>query len=213
MAKRKKVTKKKHSVLFILSSPSGGGKTTVRKVLVKKDRKLVYIVSHTSRPKRPKEQNRRDYVFIKKNVFQRAIRNEAFLEWALVHGHYYGTPKRELVRRLARGQDCLLDIDTEGFMKIKKLSLPCVSIFILPPSRSVLAQRLTERKTDTKDVIRKRLKNAEKEVKCSSLYNYVVINRTVAQTVRTIEQIIFTERLKYKKKDLIYGYVSSRKIS
>jgi len=211
MASHKK--KKPQGIVFILSSPSGGGKTTVRKVLVKKDRKLDYIVSYTSRPRRPKEQNRRDYVFIQKNVFQRAIRNKAFLEWALVHGHYYGTPKGELVRRMNRGQDCLLDIDTQGFIKIRKLRLPCVSIFILPPSRSILRKRLTHRKTDAKDVIRKRLKNAEKEVKYSSLYNYVVINRSVAQTVRTIEQIICTERLKYKKKDLIHGYVSSRKIS
>jgi len=181
-------------MLIVLSSPSGGGKSTVCRALLASDPKLEYAVSVTSRPPRPGEVNGRDYWFVTEEEFCRLIEANAFYEWAKVHDNYYGTRRDLVEEKLARGHDVVMDLDVVGGLTIKKLTDRAVLIYVLPPSLKVLEQRLRARATDSEAVIQKRLRNARQEINFAEKYDYVVINEDLEQTITIIRRIIEAQR-------------------
>jgi guanylate kinase len=181
-------------MLIVLSSPSGGGKSTVCRALLASDPKLEYSVSVTSRPPRPGEVNGRDYWFVTEEEFCRLIEANAFYEWAKVHDNYYGTRRDLVEEKLARGHDVVMDLDVVGGLTIKKLTDRAVLIYVLPPSLKVLEQRLRARATDSEAVIQKRLRNARQEINFAEKYDYVVINEELEQTITIIRRIIEAQR-------------------
>jgi guanylate kinase len=173
--------------LFIVSAPSGAGKTTLCRAMLVHFSDLLYSVSYTTRPARKGEQNGVDYYFTPKDEFEKGIAQHRWAEWAQVHGHYYGTAADFLDRRLSAGYDILLDIDVQGTRQILKRYPPGITIFILPPSLEVLKQRLEARGTDSPAVIAVRLDNAQKEVAHKDIYRHIVINdRLQAATAEMI---------------------------
>ena len=150
--------------LFILSAPSGAGKTTLRYAILDRFPAMIYSVSYTTRKPRPGEKNGKDYYFITKEDFEKKIEKDQWAEWAKVHGNYYGTPAEFLDKRLAMGFGILLEIDVQGAILILERYPESITIFIMPPSLKILKQRLEQRGTDSEKVIESRLLNAEKEL-------------------------------------------------
>ncbi len=187
---------KKQGILFIISAPSGSGKTTLCTRLVESVDSLYRSISMTTRAPRPGEKDGMDYIFIEKQEFIKRQKKNEFLEWAKVFSEYYGTPKKHILHMLKRGSDVLLSIDVQGAMKIKRLKLDAVYIFILPPSLAMLKERLINRSTDSKEAIRERLNIAKKEILCSQKYDYVVINNRLESALDNLRAIIIAERCK-----------------
>ncbi len=178
--------------LFILSAPSGAGKTTlIRQILNRFDR-LFYSVSHTTRSPRKGEVHGRDYFFTDKATFKTLIDTHQMLEWAKVHDHYYGTSKSFVQAQLEAGNSILLDIDVQGGRQIMDTDLDPVSIFIMPPSLEVLEQRLRGRGTDNEAVIRTRLENARDEMAQRGAYTHVVVNDRLEDAVSALSDIFKT---------------------
>jgi len=190
---------KKKGILFIISAPSGSGKTTLCARLVESVDSLYRSISMTTRAPRSGEKDGTDYIFIEKSEFIKRKKKNEFLEWAKVFGEYYGTPKRHILHMLKRGSDVLLSIDVQGAMKIKRLRLDAVYIFILPPSLALLKERLMNRSTDSKEAIRERLNIARKEAACSRKYDYVVINSRLESALDNLRAIIIAERRRVKR--------------
>lgn len=178
--------------LFIISAPSGAGKTTLCRAVRDEFRELKYSVSHTTRSPRKGETHGVDYYFIKKEEFVSGIENGKWAEWAMVHDNYYGTSSEYLSATLDAGENILLEIDVQGAKQILKAFPTAITIFIMPPSLSVLKQRLEERGTDNPDVIEKRLKNATQEINNRDFYQYVVINDDLQQAIAEIKAIFKT---------------------
>ena len=176
--------------LFILSAPSGAGKTTLRLALLKQITDLRYSVSYTTRQPREGEQDGSDYYFIDKDEFEKGIAEDRWAEWAIVHGHYYGTSAVFLDNCLSAGHDVLLDIDVQGAAKIIKRYPDSITIFIMPPSIEVLKERLQSRSTDSKETIRLRLKNAEAEMAQKKMYRYIIINDQLSDAVAELVSLI-----------------------
>jgi len=187
---------KRNGILFIISAPSGSGKTTLCTRLVESVDSLYRSISMTTRPPRTGEQDGMDYIFIEKPEFLKRQKKNEFLEWAKVFGEYYGTPKKHILHMLKRGSDVLLSIDVQGAMKIKRLKLDAVYIFILPPSLEMLRERLVNRSTDSKQAICERLNVAKKEVACSHKYDYAIINNKLELALDSLRAIIIAERCK-----------------
>jgi len=162
--------------LFVISAPSGAGKTTLIRKVMARFSGISYSVSHTTRPPRPGEVHGKDYFFVTEETFKQMIEADAWLEWARVHAHFYGTSKAFVTEQLDAGRNLLLDIDVQGAGQIMDSGLDPVTVFIMPPSLDVLRQRLTSRGTDSADTIELRLANAEKEMALKHLYQYVVVN-------------------------------------
>jgi guanylate kinase len=162
--------------LFIVSAPSGAGKTTLVREVLKEFAGLSYSVSHTTRPPRVNEKEGLDYFFISPAEFEEKIAGGDWLEWARVHDHYYGTSRAFVEDCLLQGKSLLLDIDVQGAVQIMASGLNPISVFILPPSFEALSQRLLNRGTDSKEVIEKRLINARTEMDQQHRYQYVVVN-------------------------------------
>ncbi len=162
--------------LYVVSAPSGAGKTTLIKNVLNRFKDLSYSVSHTTREPRENEQHGLDYFFITKKEFEEKIEQDLLLEWAKVHENYYGTSKDFITANLDKGKSMILDIDVQGAQQIIKSDMDMVTIFILPPSIEVLSQRLKNRGTDSQKVIDTRIKNAKTEIAKKNLYQYVVIN-------------------------------------
>ena len=162
--------------LFVISAPSGAGKTTLIRQVMARFPGLSYSVSHTTRPPRPGEVHGKDYFFVTEETFKQMIEADAWLEWARVHAHFYGTSRAFVTEQLEAGKNLLLDIDVQGAEQIMDSGLDPVTVFIMPPSLDVLRQRLTSRGTDSADTIDLRLANAEKEMALTHLYQYVVVN-------------------------------------
>lgn len=181
-------------MLIILSSPSGGGKSSVAKALLASDHNLTYSVSITSRPPRGEEVHGKDYYFYSEEDFFKMIREDAFYEWAKVHDNYYGTLRSIVDEKLAQGKDVVLDLDVVGGLNIKKANPAAVLIYIVPPSFEILETRLRARKTDTEEQILKRLRNAKSELNFVSKYDYAVLNEDLNETIAMIKQIIESER-------------------
>ncbi|MFH1046451.1 MAG: guanylate kinase [Candidatus Omnitrophota bacterium] len=186
--------------LFVISAPSGSGKTTLCAKLLKSflgKRKLVRSVSATTRAARPGERQDEDYFFLTKGEFLKKKAARQFLEWAKVLGNYYGTPGDFVRRHLRRGNDVLLAIDVQGALKVKRChDLAAVFIFILPPSLAELSRRLKHRSTETGKEITRRLALAKREISPRNIqqYDYVVVNDTIAESLRKLKRIIVHER-------------------
>ncbi len=162
--------------LFILSAPSGAGKTTLCKALLDHFKDMIYSVSTTTRQPRKGEKHGADYFFISREEFEKQIQNHQWAEWAKVHDHYYGTPVEFIDTHLASGNNILLDIDVQGTRQILKRYPDSVTIFIMPPSFDALRDRMAKRGVDTPEVIEKRMQNAKKEIEQKNLYRHVIVN-------------------------------------
>ncbi|MBC7320379.1 guanylate kinase [bacterium] len=185
---------KKEGILFIISGPSGVGKGTVIKEVLKLVPDINLSISYTTRPPRKNETNGKEYFFVSEEEFNRMIERGEFLEWARVHGNLYGTPKRYIEERLKNNEDVILEIDTQGARQVKKAFPNGVFIFILPPSIDELLKRLHKRGTEKEEEIQIRLNNAKEEFKEWEWYNYTVINESIQLTGEIIASIIKAER-------------------
>ena len=184
--------------LFIISAPSGCGKTTLCRGFLKKAPRIRRSVSLTTRPPRKGEKNGRDYIFVTRKRFEKEIREKNLLEWAMNFGYYYGTPKDRVLGLLAKGIDVILAIDVKGAMKVKRLYPQAVTIFILPPSLSGLKKRLRQRKTDDNVEIAKRMKIAQREISCLPKYGYSLVNDNLKEAIYQLEAIVTAERCKVR---------------
>lgn len=186
--------------LFIISAPSGAGKTTLINKILENFKDLVFSISYTTRPPRRNEKNNVDYFFVSEKKFQNMIDENDFLEYAKVHDHYYGTGKNFVIKNLDKGSNVILDIDFQGAKIVKKsmqnLEYDIVTIFILPPSYDELKKRLENRGTDKKEVIETRLKNALIEMENSLFYDYIIINENLDHAYNDLCSIFRTNRLK-----------------
>ena len=184
----------KDGVMIILSSPSGAGKTTLVNLLSKK-KNFVISVSHTTRNPRPGENHKKDYFFVDNEEFKRLIKNEEFLEYAKVFNNYYGTTRTPVIDNLNKGKNVLFDIDWQGAdqIKNKKLDYKLITFFILPPSREVLFQRLSNRDMQDKLIADERMKQFERDVLHWINYDYVVINDDIKKCLDKIDNLIEAE--------------------
>ncbi|HEX5832670.1 MAG TPA: guanylate kinase [Pyrinomonadaceae bacterium] len=180
--------------LFVVSSPSGGGKGTIIQRVLDVVPNLSYSVSFTTRAPRPGEADGREYFFVNRDVFDEMVGAGEFLEWACVHGNYYGTAKRQVVEETAAGIDIILEVDVQGAASVRQLLLDSVSVFILPPSYEVLRERLIARGTDTPEELGVRLRNAPTELRQYSAFDYVIINDEVDRAAAQLASIIYAER-------------------
>ena len=179
-----------------MSSPSGAGKTSLSKKILQKDKSIRLSISCTTRPKRNGEINNKDYLFISDNSFKKKIKTNSFLEHALVFGHRYGTLKESVEKLFDKKKDVLFDIDWQGFQQLKQSGLNVVGIFILPPNKKELKNRLKNRDRDTADEMEKRMSLAKDEISHFPEYDYVVINKDLNECTLQILNIINSERLK-----------------
>ena len=184
---------KEKGLVIVISAPSGAGKTTICRLLSKRMGKLRYSISCTTRLKRDGEKNGFDYYFLSEKEFKNIIKNKGFAEWALVHGHYYGTPKKTMDSLLNRGCDVIMDIDVQGGLQLKESYPDAVLVFVMAPTLNELKKRLILRRKDSGDIIAERLHNAKKELKSLSRYEYLVINKDLGTAVNEIEEIINSE--------------------
>ena len=183
--------------LFVVAAPSGAGKSSLVKSLLELDSHLTLSVSHTTREPRGQEQQGREYHFVDEPWFKAMVERQDFFEWAQVHGHSYGTSKREIEASIARGQDVALEIDWQGALQIKQLFPNAILIFILPPSWEELQQRLTRRGEDHPEVIARRMENARVEVAQARHFDFVIINGLFETALFDLKAIVHSQRLKY----------------
>ncbi|MFV0388311.1 MAG: guanylate kinase [Pyrinomonadaceae bacterium] len=196
--------------LFIISSPSGGGKGTLISKLRENLPDIGYSVSFTTRAMRMGEENGREYFFVDDAEFDRMIANDEFLEFAVVHKHRYGTSKRVVQNLLDSGKDALLEIDVQGAKNIFESMTDAISIFILPPSLEVLEARLRERSTETEEAVNVRLSNAKQEVTAVGMFQYVIINDKLETATKDLLSIFLAERLRPdRQKRLIRDILNS----
>lgn len=195
MKERKALQRKKSKgSLFVVSAPSGSGKTTLCKKLVSSLPDLNFSVSYTTRQPRPDEVNDRDYTFVNREDFRSMVKRGEFIEWASVHGEFYGTSSKRVEELMDAGNDVILDIDIQGAMQIKEKYDKGTYIFILPPSLELLKKRLSERMTDSQEEIQKRLDRALQEITSYSSYDYVIINDILEDALKECEAIIISNR-------------------
>jgi guanylate kinase len=179
--------------LIVISGPSGAGKSSIAMRVLERNPDIYYSVSFTTRPIRGTEEEGIDYFFTTKNDFREKIEKQEFIEWAHVHGAYYGTPKTPILEAFAKGRKALLDIDVQGGSQIREKFARGVSIFILPPTWEELVDRLRGRKTDKAEVIERRLRQASREVEELKNYYYLVLNSDLEEAVIRVEEIIRAE--------------------
>jgi guanylate kinase len=192
---------KRRGLLLILSSPSGAGKSTLTRNLVREDRGIRLSISVTTRAKRPSEINGVHYTFMESVADFEEMRDRGdLLEWAKVHGNYYGTPRKPVEQALARGEDMMFDIDWQGTRQIvEKMSTDAVTAFILPPSMEELKARLERRAEDSPEVIARRLRNARDEIAQWEAYDYVLVNDDLDRTFGELKAILAAERLRRER--------------
>lgn len=182
--------------LFIITSPSGGGKGTLIKRVLPTIENLSYSVSYTTRAIREGEVHGQHYFFISVEEFKELISKDEFLEYAEVHGNFYGTSKTQVEKETDRGNDIILEIDVQGAENVQKRLMNAIGIFILPPSYKVLSERLIERDTENNEDLTIRLNNARKEVKEVSKFDFIIINDNLEKATEELKSIILSERLK-----------------
>ena len=193
----------KKGFLFVVSGPSGAGKSTLIKEILEKCKDTVFSISTTSRKKRENEKDGVDYFFVSKDEFEKEIKKESFLEWAVVHGNYYGTSARSVVKALKEGKIVLFDIDVQGFKNIKKrFKTITTSVFVTTPSMGELKRRLLKRGSENEETVKKRLKNAKKELKEVKEYDYLLINDDLQKAKKEILLLLGCAKLKANKKDV-----------
>ena len=189
-------------ILFVVSAPSGAGKTTLCQEVISMVPGLQHSISYTTRQPRPGEVHGHDYFIVPEHVFQEMIQRNEFAEWAPVYGHHYGTPRSALTDMLEKGTDVLLEIDAQGAKQIKKTLADAVYIYIMPPSIETLRTRLTNRGGDSAEEIQRRLQRAREEIWSYRDYCYIVRNDNVKQALKELEAIILAERVKTKRLDI-----------
>ncbi len=183
--------------LIVVAAPSGAGKSSLVKALLQLDSHLDVSVSHTTRAPRGQEQNGREYWFIGVDEFRQMAAQGDFFEWAEVHSHLYGTSRKAIEERLARGEDVVLEIDWQGALQIKQIFAHAVLIFILPPSWAELRQRLTRRGEDGAEVIEQRMQNARTEVDQARHFDFVIINGLFETALFDLKTVVHSQRLRY----------------
>ncbi len=187
---------KSKNFCIVLSSPSGAGKTSISKQLIKKDNSIALSISCTTRPIRNGETSKKDYIFLTDQQFNNGIKKNEFLEFAKVFGYRYGTLKDTVTSFFKKKKDVLFDIDWQGFQQLKQSNFEVVGIFVLPPSKKQLVSRLKTRARDTKEEMKKRMNLVQNEISHFPEYDYVVINDNLNACVKQIMHIIKSERLK-----------------
>ncbi len=198
----------RRGLMFVLSSPSGAGKTTLSRLLLERTPGLSMSVSATTRPKRPAEQDGRDYHFVDAARFEAMVGNDELLEWATVFDNRYGTPRAPVEAASSAGSDVLFDIDWQGTQQLReKARDDVVSVFILPPSADALERRLHSRAQDSVEVIRGRMNRASHELSHWAEYDYIVINSDIETAYTEVESILKAERLKRKRRVGLTGFV------
>ncbi len=200
---------KRRGLMFVLSSPSGAGKTTLSRRLMQTDSAIVMSVSATTRPKRRNEVDGSDYAFLSEEEFKRRAEASEFLEHANVFGHHYGTPKLPVMEALAAGRDVLFDIDWQGTQQLKQQARDdVVSVFVLPPSKAELERRLRERAQDAEEVVARRMAKANDEISHWAEYDYIIVNDDASRAQTQLESILAAERLKRTRQLGIPAFVS-----
>jgi guanylate kinase len=198
----------RRGLMFVLSSPSGAGKTTLSRMLIERMPGLKMSVSATTRAQRPGEVEGQDYLFVDKARFEEMVKRNELLEWATVFDNRYGTPRAPVEEALAKGEDVLFDIDWQGTQQLReKAHDDVVSVFILPPSALDLEKRLRSRAQDSHDVIRGRMSRASHELSHWAEYDYIVINHEVDAAFAEVQSILRAERLKRKRRTGLTTFV------
>jgi len=187
--------------LFVVSSPSGGGKGTIIRHVLEDVGNLSYSVSYTTRAPRQGEIDGREYFFVGRETFNEMVAAGEFLEWACVHGNLYGTAKSQVIEETNAGADIILEVDVQGAASVRQLLMDSVSIFILPPSYEVLKQRLITRGTDSPEELAIRLRNAPDELKQYSAFDYVIINDEIERASAQLASIIYAERARCMRQE------------
>ena len=198
---------KRRGLLFVLSSPSGAGKSTIARMLMATDDGIAMSVSATTRPIRSGEVDGRDYHFVGAERFEAMVANGDFLEWAHVFGHRYGTLRSEVIKTIEAGRDVLLDIDWQGTQQLKQVDPDIVRVFILPPSMAELERRLRGRGTDSGEVIERRMERAAAEISHWAEYDYVLINNDAEKCRELVHNILKAERLKATRRVFLHDFV------
>ncbi|MBN1866195.1 guanylate kinase [Candidatus Sumerlaeota bacterium] len=194
---------RRKGALFVISAPSGGGKSAAIRALLEREKGIRYSVSVTSRKARSGEREGQDYCFVSTEEFQRMIERKEFYEWAKVHGNFYGTRKTTVEALLAQGDDVAMDLDVQGACAVKGSRPESVTIFLLPPSMEILEKRLRGRVTDDEEVIQLRLRNAADEVAQCRLFDYLVLNDDLGRAVEEIGAIVEAERHRSLRQELL----------
>ena len=198
----------RRGLMFVLSSPSGAGKTTLSRRLIQSMPGLKMSVSATTRPKRPREVEGRDYLFVDEARFERMVQRGELLEWAVVFDNRYGTPRAPVEAALTAGEDILFDIDWQGTQQLRKNAhADVVSVFILPPSATDLERRLLSRAQDSAEVIRSRMSRASHELSHWVEYDYIVINDDADEALAEVESILKAEQLKRERRTGLVRFV------
>lgn len=191
---------RRRGLMFVLSSPSGAGKSTISREILARDGNIAMSVSATTRPKRPGEVAGRDYHFVDKSEFNLMVNRQEFLEYAKVFDNYYGTPAAPVRAALAEGRDVLFDIDWQGTQQIAEQARDdLVSVFILPPSTAELERRLTRRAQDPPEVVARRMSKASDEMSHYAEYDYIIVNQDVEDSVDRAMSILKAERLRRER--------------
>ena len=183
--------------LFVVAAPSGAGKSSLVKALMELDSQVLPSVSHTTRAPRGQEKHGREYFFVSDQEFDTMVLADGFVEWAHVHGRRYGTSKRMIEERIARGADVILEIDFQGALQIKRIFANAVLVFILPPSWEELRSRLERRGEDSPETIELRLKNAAEEMAKAPEFDFVIINELFERALFDLKAIVHAQRLKF----------------
>ena len=199
----------RRGIMLVVSSPSGAGKTTLTRQLLQNEQDVVLSISVTTRERRPSEIDGVHYHFIKPRAFEVMRDAGELLEWAEVHGNYYGTPREPVERALADGKDVLFDIDWQGTQQLRTSALKddVIGVFVLPPSARELKARLERRAEDSTEVIQKRLRNAAEEIPHWEEYDYVLVNRDLNKSFDRLRSILTAERLKRVHRADLHGFV------
>ena len=198
------------SILIVISSPSGAGKTSLANAIVEENKNIYFSTSVTTRPPRDGEENGREYIFTNKNKFDEMIINGEFIEYAEVFGNYYGTPKGKTEEFLINGKDIIFDVDWQGGTKIRNsyLAPSVVSIFILPPSIKTLQERLLSRNKDDDKTVKLRMKEARSEISHWSEYDYILVNDNFEKVKKNILKIIEIEKIKRNRQNKLPDFIS-----
>lgn len=192
-------------LLIVVSGPSGAGKGTINGELLKRNKNIWMSTSMTTREPRGTEENGKEYFFVSKEEFKERIKNDQFLEYAIVHsGKYYGTPKDKIYDKLDQGIDVILEIDIQGALSIQNKISDAVFIFIMPPSMEILKERLTNRGTESEEKVLERFQTAYKEINAYTKYNYVVVNDEVENAVNKVEAIIKAEKCRVDRIEEVF---------
>ena len=200
--------KNRKGLMLVLSSPSGAGKTSICKEILKKIKELKLSISYTTRPKRKSEVDGMDYFFISEKKFKELQAKDFFIENAKVFDHLYGTPKNFVEKNLLKGVDVLFDIDWQGAQKLSNFSkTDIVSVFILPPSNKILKERLKKRNEDSLEIVNKRMSKAKSEISHWIEYDYVLINEDLVTCTNEIVTILKAERKKRERQKFIFTFV------